>query len=738
MRWHYLISFILISAWTAAAQQFCYSPDAVDTFWGGVGYINLEAESESQPAACMQRLWAPQGQRLVAFQVREQYVANSPICVAATQDFPDWCSSSYFLSVNPGGAGGPGASAFVVAEATTGLGAPSGNWAAIPLADGTLYYRDTTKVYDVSACTATADCELLLEMSTTGAVGNQVHLVEVAYTSYFYIAMTNTPWGFLPMDSSPNAAPSVGSAMDGKTLQVSVGIFNAPFEGIYLDRPIYGTFRFELSRYLGVAGYRPGVSSNMGDAAASEPDFRFETMRNADFDAVGTDGQSIESKDPVDAATAVVSSFDYGGITVLRARVLIGGEWFYAEPPPAVDDEELPLPKATCAVAAGDERPFIQIPIDTDCNWIADSWERGPALQKIGEAHFPHDWDGETTTNPASGVLAGDGYGAYDEYRGFHVVNSSGTAQHRRTDPAKLTSFYHDKSPGAKLQQAFEALLVPQLAGVVEFFRLALDQIKVISDETSESLNRNSEAPLNLRNFPLVLFSRTDHEECQSPEVYGSAFELGKSSKHILFCLSNIEAMAQSGTQLAGTALAVLVAHEVGHRFHLRHYEAEVAHYAGAVQAAAAVQIINSLPASPRVYVESSTDNNVFFARLRYRRAGSAGLFALLPVDVFDYDASYTDSSELRALNGLKEIGVNLLDFDNPPTPNTSELVDAVHEITTQQALATVGSRYQSSARLLTYQRTLIMSYAFLFPIAEANLDQYTMQDLIPKIQLQK
>jgi hypothetical protein len=278
--------------------------------------------------------------------------------------------------------------------------------------------------------------------------------------------------------------------------------------------------------------------------------------------------------------------------------------------------------------------------------------------------------------------------------------------------------------------------MIPRLSGQVEFFELRADQFREgDGSDSSLALNKNSESPDSLRSYPVVFFSRASHPDCVGG-FYGSAFALGKSDQHILICTDSIKAASQNNTTLETTAIAVLTAHEVGHRFNLRHYSVDLAYHNSLVTPAAAINLIKG--SSANIYAESSVSATNLFTRIRYRKQSSSGLIATLPVDDLDY-SSYEDPGENTALTGFRQTSVILIDTSTPePATNAIDFQNAVGEISHTQALSEAGSRYKSNARLLIYEPYLIMSYKFLFEIAPSDISVYSISDKINLIQLQK
>ena len=115
----------------------------------------------------------------------------------------------------------------------------------------------------------------------------------------------------------------------------------------------------------------------------------------------------------------VVTSRDYGGSAILRAKATISGDSLVGGPvtvPFSIVNEngkDVEAPKSGCVAAAEfAKRPYASLPVDQDCNGIADHWE------KDNGGPYP---DPNADSDPG-GLKPGDGFTNRDEYRGFHYV----------------------------------------------------------------------------------------------------------------------------------------------------------------------------------------------------------------------------------------------------------------------------------------------------------------------------
>ncbi len=471
--------------------------------------------------------------------------------------------------------------------------------------DGIEWRPTRTKVYDVRECAAAHPCEILLETWHIGQ-DNGVQHSEIYYSGTFGITLLNTAWTFVP-EAKQDSTPSAGSNGSGKTVSLSVSYQNAPY--FWGDPDLYpkGKVKFELSLPLNVVGYRPGYSSNMGNETASEPDYVFEPNSNPTF---AVSSQMAITGNEVDGATVLVTSQDFGGVGILRAQMQIGGEWFYADHSPAVDENDQPVGDASCAVNTNDKRGFAQLPIDVDCNWIADSWEKPFVL---AEGLLERDEDSEASTPaPIVGYIRGDGFGAYDEYRGFHTLDSAGQKVHQRTDPRRLDTFYSDFTTDGTLAIAVRSLIAARLQPtVLTFHQVAADQFTYTGLD-SRDLNINSDDQREeKRNFVNILADGTGNSQYCGTSALGGTID-GKHNTPIRICISAIASLSALHNIDSATMLAVITAHEYGHRVGLDHY-IRAHNYVGAPVGQSQTSSI-----ADGQYADASLDRSWLYLHLQY------------------------------------------------------------------------------------------------------------------------
>lgn len=172
------------------------------------------------------------------------------------------------------------------------------------------------------------------------------------------------------------------------------------------------------------AAWLPGTSTNYTppDRDPAEPDYVFDNDTGGLTDSyVDLNGWGY---------TSVVTSQDFGGVAELRATATVQGMTFDVN---VVDSNgnvvaaPTDSPTRLCGTDFA-QHPYASLPVDQDCNGIADSWEKpyiaaaSAASQSCGGLPVTNFSGGEdieqgyTCASPK-----GDGLTTLDEYRGFHT-----------------------------------------------------------------------------------------------------------------------------------------------------------------------------------------------------------------------------------------------------------------------------------------------------------------------------
>jgi len=174
-------------------------------------------------------------------------------------------------------------------------------------------------------------------------------------------------------------------------------------------------FSFELIE----VSQEPGVCLNWPARDSKPPadpdDLRFVSRLQESLASVepGT-RRLVDRTGPGTEATAMLSSFDFGGYGLLRVRATLddGTELVgHLAQDPAVCN--IPLPKRDGG------------------SYIAKGWRPVPGGDR---------WDGDRVRGD---LHPGDGLSQYEEYRGFVVSGAGGGREHRRTEPKRKTLLVH-------------------------------------------------------------------------------------------------------------------------------------------------------------------------------------------------------------------------------------------------------------------------------------------------------
>jgi hypothetical protein len=349
------------------------------------------------------------------------------------------------------------------------------------------------------------------------------------------------------------------------------------------------------------AAWLPGTSTNYTPPGRdpAEPDYVFDNDTGGLTDSyVDLNGWGY---------TSVVTSQDFGGVAELRATATVQGMTFDVN---VVDSNgnavTAPADSATrlCGTDFA-QHPYASLPVDQDCNGIADSWEQpyipqfNSIMRQCGRAPitaFKGDEDFEPTKN-SDGTLSctgGDGLTIRDEYRGFHTLvqtPSTGTwnLSWASTDPVNTqdtfymadwnwpavaaTPPYGQAYASRPVVDSINALLIPKIPAVA--FHRVTDPYAGVKDPVSfkrSPLTANSPASTAY----VIEFNNAD-VQVENPSRQVDADTLGVStvtndgSAPIDLYPSRL---AQDGAMTGFPPEInqdVLVAHEAGHKLTLKH-----------------------------------------------------------------------------------------------------------------------------------------------------------------------
>ena len=245
-----------------------------------------------------------------------------------------------------------------------------------------------------------------------------------------------------------------------------------------------------------------GTSTNFGDDTAADPDYVFERAKNPTLSAPQDGGLSISTPGFVTGVQPLtVSSRDFGGAAQLRGIATL--ENLLTVDVDIVDTTQGGAPVAIPSGACGASyrvHPFASLPVDQDCDGMADGWE-------AFYGGITPSADGDQAANGGSTV--GDGLIALDEYRGFHYIErSSGSpvVSWTSTDPVrKLDLFFWDadglfSGDLAFFRNQFPFIILREVDGRMGIQRSRRGSVDVVSRINPNSTSRREVFPLLLVN----------------------------------------------------------------------------------------------------------------------------------------------------------------------------------------------------------------------------------------------
>jgi len=368
---------------------------------------------------------------------------------------------------------------------------------------------------------------------------------------------------------------------------VSLGPVTAQFD---LDRPK------DPNKPGESLGYLPGTSSNGGTersaSSVGDPDFIFEAEQNPDL-AAPMGLLHVETPLGWDwrlGAHVRVTSRDYGGAALLRAKVMVQGVTYdvvdFLQTSPDGGDYVGFNPPACAGTGS-----FAMLPVDLDCNAIADFWEE----QYLGPGkHFDPAADDDAGFDATS--PKGDGFAAHDEYRGFHYVENDGkTVRWTDTDPVgKQDVFVWDTvSKGACSSGGFSencltealiganSILRPNTQSFIAYRRVNAKQANPVKDDKLPkeraahlAVNSHFYKPED-RARALVFMNSTLRVRCDTnppePGAIGNSGGFVTNGTPIQIDFRQVRYCSALKGYPSGVFLAQVAAHEAGHKFNLSH-----------------------------------------------------------------------------------------------------------------------------------------------------------------------
>jgi hypothetical protein len=599
---------------------------------------------------------------------------------------------------------------------------PSGSWIALPpwslispfptcsTPDGSCWYLNKYTAFDVSSFTAKGSLTLTLNVRIAiasqysndwqGEWWNPITVAAGVFGGTRF-TLSQTESAFRPRDARDAAAqcgqadPASGRPLDRDCHPQ----FTATLAGLESYGPILAgaiapsiAFALTAATPLAAAGtWLQGTSTNYGTDAATDPDYMFEfdaqpaqskpLLAVQNLLAMQTNPGSIRTgADPNGAPSTTVSmpitvtSQDFGGKAYLRAALTLGpgAAAIDAEIVDPITGKDVPAPVdnkpiGTCGTDFA-SHPFASLPVDQDCNGVADSWE-GQYTNPPG-GHLDPMADNEPGYD---GTTVGDGYSVHDEYRGFHYIqdtvdtadndNPTGVVRWTSTDPVNMQDvFFWDSAVGpgpghgpatgpcnapanSTLQPncittALRTLLEPEMVNpqgrqFMRFWRVnALQAHATPSADPSLGvgwLNRNSitmpaagASILGLGGYALVYGSKPEEldgvSDCGAspPSLNGTYAQSNQFANNgesfVNIALPQIAACGYIAQQAPGdggypqgTFLAEVVAHETGHRFGLFHTYRPIVYQGEVVENFVGLTMENYMDDLETMYVRFTT-----------------------------------------------------------------------------------------------------------------------------------
>jgi hypothetical protein len=523
---------------------------------------------------------------------------------------------------------------------------PTGHW----------WYLNKVNAFDVSALTrdGTANLTLQVQIVLDSADSNDwggdwwnplgVHVGLYGGAS---LRLTQARSNFRPRDARDDAAqcsqndgdchPQFAAALTG--LEQSL-------QGGYVNSPVNFSFSPSIAFSLAPAtpgvpagAWLPGTSTNYGTDGATDPDYLFETgqqqttanltvqspssmVTNPGSVAVGASGGDWGAAPvPTPSIPITVTSHDFGGKAYLRAVLTLGPGMpaFDAEivDPTTQEDVKAPSDNQAIGTTCGTDfaaHPFASLPVDQDCNGIADWWEQqyifayNAIMGQCNSGWVPITaFNGSEDSEPvldSSGKLDcsqlfGDGLTVADEYRGFHTWGQQpGTGEWgpvwTSTDPvgtqdafymvdlnwvygnwpAVPANQYFPEFPNRPVLSSVNELLVPAAPGVdfhlvAEGYAGEKDPVTFIRTQLNQnSAGQNKVFVIEFNNADDQVQNKTEQPD---PDTLGVSTLVNDGSAPIDLYPSRIAQYSAKEAFPVNVLQDLIVAHEAGHKLQLRH-----------------------------------------------------------------------------------------------------------------------------------------------------------------------
>jgi hypothetical protein len=451
-----------------------------------------------------------------------------------------------------------------------------------------LFQKQFQTVVDLSGLTSGSENKIQVDFQTwtSDQSAHEGIIIDGAIHFNFRMTIQQVDSLFIPRDATDAAAKCSEPANTGNCYPTVSTRFlrRSPMD---TDADVSGRIRFRL---VFDKPHLTGNSSNNGSGTSA--DYQINPAYDPNANGLGSAQEFSEFKpdgglqadgsymvetlgDDFTGATVKITSRDFGG----RARVyseLVLSDGTIVPSDSVLDADLNEVSKPACLSQS--EFKFATLPLDQDCDEIADAWERSPTdtdAPGVGQIIAGQDDD---EPGPG-GAPIGDGFTAHDEYRGFHFITRVGqnvVVNWGRTDPNYVKNvFYFD--PEYDNEFKFSSYIAPLLA--TEHIRLnvlELDstQANAFPGQSSigvpwvGALARNSmlNAAASNPTRSLVLLRRTI-----GGDALGFAQSFRSDGIPILIDKQEIDSLVTFTNQNAGFLTALVIAHEVGHKFGLGH-----------------------------------------------------------------------------------------------------------------------------------------------------------------------
>ncbi len=324
-----------------------------------------------------------------------------------------------------------------------------------------LYEKQFETVVDLPASTGNTpmQIEVVIAVSTSDQSKSEGLILDGSIHNNFRMVIEQVNPLFIPRDASDAAAKCDVAANTGHCYPtISSRILRrSPLNSEAL---ISGRIRFRLEFDK---PHLIGNSSNNG--TETTPDYEVNPGNDPNANGLGSAQELSEFKasgglqpdgsfmvetigEDLIGATVKITSRDFGG----RARVyseIVLSDGTVVPSDLVVDENNNEVAKPACLSQS--EFKFATLPLDQDCDEIADAWERPPTATVAPGVGPIANADDDSEPGPG-GPHVGDGYTAHNEYRGFHYIQTLPSQATEvvwtRTDPKEAKDvFFWDADP---------------------------------------------------------------------------------------------------------------------------------------------------------------------------------------------------------------------------------------------------------------------------------------------------